>query len=110
MQPFHPSLASGRWSTLSLAEQLGNVGSEYERALQWKRRGDQNHFERAFDRMLELLDLTIADERWRNHRLKELVRLREIVCEELLAVDGTSSKPDLRNYFLYFGLLARRDH
>lgn len=95
---------------MSLAEQLGNVGSEYERALQWKQRGDQNHFEKAFDRMLELLDLTIADERWRNHRLKELVRLREVVCEELLAGNGAASDSDLRNYFLYFGLLARRDH
>lgn len=95
---------------MSLAEQLGNVGSEYERARKWKQRGDENHFEKAFDRMLELLDLTIADERWRNHRLKELVRVREVVCEELLAGKGAPSDSDLRNYFLYFGLLARRNY
>ena len=28
----HPSLATGRWQTLTLIEQLGNVGSEVERA------------------------------------------------------------------------------
>jgi hypothetical protein len=109
MQSLHPSLASGRWFTLSLAEQLGNVGSEYERALRWKQRRDEVHFEKAFDRMLELLDLTIADRRWRNHRLKELVRLREVVCEELYAGNDDPTGTDLRKYFLYFGLLARKD-
>ncbi|HKY28159.1 MAG TPA: hypothetical protein VJM12_09450 [Pyrinomonadaceae bacterium] len=105
----HPDLASGRWFTLTLAEQLGNVGSEYERARRWKDRDEQSHFENAFDRMLELLDLTIADQRWHNHRLKELVRLREVICEEFFGEPYGSSTGDLRNYFLYFGLLARKD-
>lgn len=109
MEYFHPNLASGRWFTLSLAEQLGNVGSEYERARRWKERDDQARFEKAFDRMLELLDLTIADQRWHNHRLKELVRLREVVCEEFFGEPYGSSTGDLRNYFLYFGILARKD-
>jgi|ERR1051325_127690 hypothetical protein len=103
----HQSLADGRWFTLSLAEQLGNVGSEYERALRWKER-DANHFRSALDRLLELLDLTISDARWRNHRLKELVRLREVICEELCG-DKSWGDADLRNYFLYFGILARSD-
>lgn len=100
----HQNLASGRWFTLSLAEQLGNVGSEYERALRWKGK-NQDYFEKAFERMLELLDLTIQDPRWRNHRLKELLRLREQACEELLA--QTLPEATLKKYFLYFGLLAR---
>jgi hypothetical protein len=108
-KPYHPSLASGRWFTMTLAEQLGNVGSEYERALSWKKREEQLHFDKAFDRMLELLDLTIADQRWQNHRLKELVRLREVICEEFYGETPESSAGDLRNYFLYFGLLARKD-
>jgi hypothetical protein len=108
MQSFHPSLASGRWFTMSLAEQLGNVGSEYERALRWKGK-DSVHFTHAFDRMLELLDLTIEDRRWRNHRLKELVRLREVVCEELWGDKEELIGSNLRSYFLYFGILARKD-
>jgi hypothetical protein len=109
MEYTHRDLASGRWFRLSLAEQLGNVGSEYERALSWKKRGEQLHFEKAFDRMLELLDLTIADQRWHNHRLKELVRLREVVCAEFFGEPFGSDTGDLRNYFLYFGILARKD-
>lgn len=110
MTTYHPNLAAGRWSTLSLAAQLGNVGSEYERALQWKQRGDKDRFEHAFARMLELIDLTIADTRWKNHRLKEFTRLREFICDEL-----SNDKPelihssDLRQYFLYFGILARSE-
>lgn len=110
MTTYHPDLAAGRWFTFSLATQLGNVGSEYERALRWKQQGDKDRFEHAFARMLELLDLTIADPRWKNHRLKELTRLREVICDELYndAPEFVQAS-DLRQYFLYFGILARRE-
>ena len=108
MQPLHSDLASGRWHTMTLAQQLGNVGSEYERALRGKERKDTVQFENAFARMLELLDLTITDPRWKNHRLRELVRLREVACEELDDdKESWKGSANLRNYFLYFGILAR---
>ena len=110
MTTYHPDLAAGRWFTFSLATQLGNVGSEYERALRWKQQGDKDRFEHAFARMLELLDLTIADPRWKNHRLKELTRLREVICDELYSDAPEFVHPsDLRQYFLYFGILARSE-
>jgi hypothetical protein len=110
MTIYHPDLAAGRWCTLSLASQLGNVGSEYERAWRWKQRCDQDRFEPAFARLLELLDLTIADPRWKNHRLKELTRLREVICDELYNdVPEIIHPSDLRKYFLYFGILARSE-
>jgi hypothetical protein len=108
MKTYHPGLAAGRWFTMSLAEQMGNVGSEYERTLNWKQRGDAGRFEHAFARLLELLDLTIADPRWRNHRLKELTRTREVICEEFYGAPVASQQgSNLQNYFLYFGILAR---
>jgi len=110
MTTYHPDLVAGRWFTLSLANQLGNVGSEYERTLSWKRRGDIDRFEHAFARLLELLDLTIADPRWKNHRLKELTRLREVICDEFFnETPEFSQSTDLRKYFLYFGILARSE-
>ncbi len=110
MATYHQDLAAGRWFTFSLAAQLGNVGSEYERALRWKQRGDKDRFEHAFARMLELLDLTIADQRWKNHRLRELTRLREVVCDELDSDSPEFIHPsDLRDYFLNFGILARSE-
>jgi hypothetical protein len=110
MEYLHPDLANGRWHTMTLAEQLGNVGSDYERALRWKQKGNQEYFESALARMLELLDLTISDPRWRNHRLKELCRLREVVCDELInEVREYPDDRDFKNYFYFFAYTSRKN-
>jgi hypothetical protein len=101
----HQNLADGIWFKLSLAEQLGNVGSEFGRALRWKQKNQPAYFQKAFDRMLELLDFTIADPRWHNHRLKELCRLRENACLELS--DAPQNPEGLNKYFLQFAIFAR---
>jgi hypothetical protein len=109
MSYFHQELAAGKWFTLSLAEQLANVGSEFERAVRWKKKGDVEQHERACERMLELLDLTLADPRWQKaRRLKEVARLREILCDAFYGENlyGTVLS-DLQKYFLYFGIAAR---
>jgi hypothetical protein len=103
---YHPELAAGRWFTFSLAEQLGNVGSEYERALHWKEQRDAERFEHAFARMLELLDLTIADSRWEQNCLRELNAVREQACRELSS-DECSDGATLREYFYALALKAR---
>lgn len=77
----HKNLAAGRWFGLSLTEQLGNIGSEYNRAITAKRKGDQERYQNACDRALELCELTLDDQRWRRMpRLKELCRLKEEVA------------------------------
>jgi len=55
--------------------------------------------------MLELMDLTIGDPRWRDPRLRELCRLRENACEEL---ENPKNPEGLKKYFLQFAILARR--
>ena len=65
---------------LSPVEQLANVGSEIERAMRWRGKGNAEYGRRAFERALELLDLSIADEKNRS-RLKELTRLREALAD-----------------------------
>ena len=111
MKPLiHKGLGDGRWFTFSLYEQLGNVGSEFERAARAFEKEDHDRFEKAFERMLELLDLTIEDPKWRTaHRLRELLRLREEVCDVFHGNEtyGTSIET-LKKYFLYFAIAARR--
>ncbi len=102
----HRNLADGRWQTMSLAEQLANVGSEFERVWSWRQKGNPQYSERAFDRMLELLDMTIADDRWRGAKRRELTRLREEICREV--EESTELPRDLSDYFLAFALYARR--
>lgn len=102
----HPGLAAGRWFSLSLAEQLGNVGSEVSRALRWKNK-DASLFDKAIVRALELLDLTIGDSRWKG-RLKELTRLREFLCDAWF--DGAEHRTqlqDLDRYLFHFAIVAR---
>lgn len=102
----HQSLAAGKWQNLSLAEQLGNIGSEVSRAIKWRDR-DQKYYENTVERALELFDLTIDDPRWIK-RLKEIVRAREVFCDAALGgKEYKSSLEDLDRYFFNFALLAR---
>lgn len=70
-----------KWFTRSLAEQIGNIGSEVERVIKWQAKGNEPYAETAFYRALELWDLTKADPRWRGPKLRELCRLREVFCD-----------------------------
>lgn len=109
MSAQHNQLAEGRWFTFSLAEQLGNVGSEVERAIRWQEKGNTPYFEAAFARMLELLDLTLADKRWKGCRRKELSRVREVLCDSFEGghqfATPLSAWP---KYFLPFAYAARK--
>jgi len=104
----HQSLASGRWFTLSLAEQLGNIGSEVSRAK--NSNGDVDRSWPAIVRAFELLDLTISDSRWQT-RLKELLRTREVLGDAILGgQEYHTTLEDMDRYFYYFALAARAKH
>jgi len=104
--PLHAGLAAGGWGRLSLVEQLGNVGSEVGRACRWQGQDDRLATN-AFERALELLDLTLADPRWRS-RLKEIARAREVLCDAFTArAEYGATLADLDKYFLEFALAAR---
>lgn len=104
----HKELAAGRWEKLGLLEQMANVGSEIERALSWKAKNNLERSANAFDRALELLDLTLDCPRNQPH-LKEIARARE-VCVDFLRGENEfgSSGDSLRKYFLQFACAARR--
>jgi hypothetical protein len=102
----HSSLAAGRWNNFSLMCQLANVGSEIERALNWRNKDNPQYSQQAFLRGLELLDLTIADPRHR-HRLKEMTRLREVLLDFFLGDNEyRSTDKSWRNYFFAFAYAA----
>jgi hypothetical protein len=79
----HKDLAMGRWQTLSFLEQMANVGSEIERTIKWKHKLNKEYAILAFDRALELLDLTIADSK-NISKLKELTRTREMIADHFV--------------------------
>jgi hypothetical protein len=61
----------------------------------------------ACDRALELLDLTIADKRWKGRR-KELTRARELLCNAMFGgnIYGSDLASLDRNFF-HFAMAAR---
>lgn len=106
MAPTHDQLASGRWHSLSLIEQPANVGSDVARAARWHGK-DQQCCEQAFDRAVELLDLRIADQRWKGRR-KEATRARELHCDTMFGGETYGSDlASLDRYFFYFAMAAR---
>lgn len=105
----HKNLATGKWKELSFFQQMANIGSEVIRAINWKEK-NKKYSRMAIDRALELLDLTIVDEK--NHsrgRLKELLRLRECLVDYFYfdniyhSIDANWS-----NYFLAFNYAANK--
>jgi hypothetical protein len=107
MTVHHKELAAGRWKARSLVEQMANIGSEVERAMKWKNRGNTEYFLLAFERALELVDLTVEDEKNR-HRLREVLRMREALADYFVAGNEYgSSDESWRRYFLTFAFAAR---
>jgi hypothetical protein len=108
-QAIHRDLAAGRWGDLTLAEQLGNAGADVGRAIRAQARGDPDRFAAAVDRALDLLDLTLADDRWAGPRRREIARAREVVCDFLVGdnVYGSTAE-STEAWFMAYALAARR--
>ncbi|MCX6766031.1 MAG: hypothetical protein NT136_03675 [Candidatus Moranbacteria bacterium] len=103
----HQQLALGRWQKLSFFEQMANVGSEIERTIKWRNKGNQQYSRQAFDRALELMDLTIRNSK-KKSQLRELLRVREALADYFIFNnDYQSSDEKWQNYFYCFNFAAR---
>ena len=110
MNPQHRDLADGRWSKLSFIEQMANIGSEVERALNWQAKHNADYSRKAYERALELVDLTL-DGAISATRLKELARVREAIVDYFSGSNQFVSTESLwRKYFSCFTFAARRDY
>ena len=108
MSAHHANLTAGRWHSMSLVEQLGNAGSEVSRALRARAGCNEARERAAFERFLELIDLTISDPRLKGRR-REICRVREMVCDYFVGENSFRSTPEsLDRYFLPFATAARR--
>ena len=101
----HKELTLERWQQLSLIEQMANVGSEVHRMISWRERNAE-YSRAAFERALELLDLTKADPKNRR-RLKEICRVREVLVDFTLDNDYSTTDESWEKYFYAFNYAAR---
>ncbi|HAI20287.1 MAG TPA: hypothetical protein DCM14_00025 [Clostridiales bacterium UBA8153] len=95
---------------MALVEQMAHAGSEVERALNWRAKGNADYCQRAFERALELLDLTLTGARG-YACLKELARVREALVDYFYGDNAFgSTEESWRRYFGPFSYAARRNH
>ena len=97
-----------RWKQMSFMEQMANIGSEVYRAGNWKSNNNPVYAQKAFERALELIDLT-AQCPLRSSALRELMRTREFFCTLFLEGENTeNSFESLNKYFYYFAVGLKR--
>ncbi len=102
----HQNLADGNWNKISFLEQMANIGSEVFRTINWQKK-NKDYSNKAFERALELLVLTIDDTKNRS-RLKELTRLKEVLADYFVFDNEYKSSDDLwQKYFYSFNYAAR---
>ena len=106
---YHQTLAAGRWHQMPFVEQMANIGSEVERALNWKAKNQPSYFQKAADRALELTDLTLQETSTYPRR-RELSRVREAMTDYFFGSNQFSATDQSwRKYFAVFSFAARKD-
>ena len=110
MNSQHKDLAEGRWQELPFLEQMANVGSEVERALNWRAKNNDLYCRKAAERALELMDLTLEGIKGFTH-FKELARAREALVDYFFGANQfISTEQSWRKYFSCFTYAARKDY
>jgi len=106
----HKNIAAGGWRKLSFVEQMANIGSEVERAFNWQKKNNTVYSNLAFERSLELLDLTLENIKG-FPRLKELCRAREALADYFVGTNQfMSTESSWKNYFSNFSYATRINH
>ena len=94
---------------MPLLERMANIAGEVERAMNWRTKNNADYSQRAFERALELIDLTLEYNQKRSH-LKEIARMRETLVDYFYgANEFKSTEASLRKYFSHFTYAARRN-
>ncbi len=103
----HKNLTHERWFKFSLIEQLANVETDIDRAIQAKNNQGIEASHAAFRRALELLDATISDPKNNNHRIKELLMTRDALKDYFLYNNEYRTTDKIwQDYFYQFNYAA----
>ena len=97
----HASLSPERWSSFALDQQILMIGNELNRAGKLMKPQDHDRRSMAYERVLNLTDLTVRVQSKKTLR-RELLRWRDLVAELYLAED-----PDPVRHAAIFRLLLR---
>lgn len=97
-----------RWASLTLFEQMGNIGSEVGRSIRASRTGDKATFDGALVRTLDLFDATVEVlVARRSVRAREVLRAKDQYLQLFYGDSSPSEAQQLENYFMEFAVAAR---
>lgn len=104
----HANLAGGGWNQMPFYEQMANIGSEVERAISWKNKGNKDYSQKAFYRTLELLNLTKRAQN-KYSIIKEVSRVYELLVDYFRGENlYSTSDNSWKKYFENFTYLAAK--
>jgi len=95
------------WSKHTLCFRLANIGSEVERCITWRNKRNSDYGNKAFERALELIDITIAGA-LTFPQYKEISRMRELLVDWYIDNNLYKSTDTLwQKYFYAFTIASR---
>ena len=108
MSKYHVELE--KWAALDILNQMGNIGSEVGRSIKAKNDGDQERFEGALKRALDLFDATTEVlTAQQSPRVREVLLAKYQYLSLFFARRRSEDPVSLENYFMQFAIAARRD-
>jgi len=99
----HKGLNKNQWFGKSVSFQMANIGSEVSRMIKWRNKKPE-YSELAFERALELIDLTVQDPK-NKIRLKEILRVRELLVALRTGSKEYQVDENWMNYFNSFAVV-----
>ncbi len=97
-----------RWASMTIFEQMGNIGSEVGRTISAKNRGDQGRFETALARALDLFSATVEVLiTQKSARVREVLIAREQFLNLFYGNAPSGDEKKVENYFMQYAIAAR---
>jgi len=98
-----------KWSKMTIFEQMGNIGSEVGRSIKAQKNGDQQLFEAAVARALDLFDATVEILLvHKSLRTKEVLRAKDQYLSSIYGTNQSSDRTDsIERYFTQYAVAAR---
>lgn len=90
----HKQLDSAKWFSFPIQQQILLIASELRRADHWIVKKDVQNTNLCYERAFELVDLTVADPKWKGG-LRELLRFREALAELYVRAEKDEKHNDM---------------
>jgi hypothetical protein len=105
------SINREKWFARSLADQLGNIGSEVDRYISLTKRNQNENALNAIYRAIDLLDLSKQNPNLSSAQRREIAITKEALTDCVLSDNSYGNSLEyFSKYFMQFAMVARKRH